>query len=124
MKQILAVSLFICGFGGVIAGAQSGNKNELYYSKKIAEELGGEAEFRTPDGSRVDILTDTTAYEVEWVYNWESAIGQSIFYGMTTNKDPGVILLLKGDPLERADYLRCLAVCGKLGIRLETRKIQ
>lgn len=96
---------------------------ETEWSAKLAEDIeGAQTEFRLPDGSRVDILTDETAWEVEWSDKWEEAIGQSSFYGIATNRKPGVWLLLRGDHDE--DYLRCLLVCRKLGIQLKTVKTE
>jgi len=91
-------------------------------SARLAAQIGGEAEHRLPDGSRVDILTDDVAYEVEWSDAWEEAIGQSVFYAMATDREPGVWLLLRGNYDE--DYLRCLMVCRKLGIELRTEKVR
>lgn len=96
---------------------------EIEWSRKIAQGsvidgVSGEAEFKLPDGSRVDVLSDEYAWEVEWSDKWEESIGQSLWYSIASERKPGVILLLRGDRDE--DYLRCLAVCRKAGIRLLT----
>lgn len=103
---------------------------ETDWSKRIAEEwrangVAAETEARQPDGSRVDILTATDAVEVEWCHGgkWKEAIGQAVLYGIQTNRRPCVLLLVKGDDAERVEYLRCLAVCAKCGIRIETHKV-
>jgi hypothetical protein len=96
---------------------------ETEWSKIIAEEKGGVAEFRLPDQSRVDVLTESTAYEVEWVEKWPEAIGQALFYGLSTDRAPGIILLMRGSKAEE-NYLECLSVVSALRqhfpIRLET----
>lgn len=102
---------------------------ETEYSKRIAEDFRGSGfeaytEVVQPDGSRVDILIDGYAIEVEWAHKWEEAIGQSVLYGLETNCKPCVILLLKGDSGEDENYLRCLAVCSHLGIHLDVRHIK
>ena len=71
-------------------------KTELHWIKFLSKRLGGVAEHRTPDGSRVDILTDTEAWEVEHPHKWKEAVGQAHFYALATNRKPGIILLLKG----------------------------
>ena len=98
-------------------------KTELHWIKFLSKRLGGEAEYRTPDGSRVDILTDTEAWEVEHPHKWKEAVGQAHFYALATNRKPGIILLLKGERNEKVYYLRCLAVCVKTGVELRTHRV-
>lgn len=96
--------------------------HELQWSRYLAHRVGGETEFRLPDGSRVDILTDEFAWEVEWSDKWPESIGQATYYALATGRKPGVWLLLRGDYDE--DYLRCLMVCRHLGIGLRTEKTE
>lgn len=93
-------------------------KTEVEWSAELAQQVQGEAEHRLPDGSRIDILTDEVAWEVEWSDKWPESIGQSVFYGLATNRKPGVWLLLRGKHDE--DYLQCLMVCRHLNIELRT----
>lgn len=116
-----------------VADSMVGNfRTEPEWCRQIATERGLDpnqvCEYRLPNGSRVDILTETHAIEVEWVYKHEEAIGQSIFYAMATNRKPAIILLLKGEPSEDEDYLICLGVCNAIRfngepIRLEAYKV-
>lgn len=95
---------------------------ETTWSAYLAGECNGQAEHRLPDGSRIDILTDRAAWEVEWCEKWEQAIGQALFYGISTNQTPGVWLLKRADDDE--DYLRCLLVIESLrakGVEIELR---
>ena len=102
--------------------------NELAWSKHIAAEIGGKTEVRTPDGSRVDILTDEYAYEVDFCTknkpykHWESP-SQAIFYASVFNRKPAVILLFDGSDIAMKSYLRCLLVCKHSNVRLEIRRI-
>jgi hypothetical protein len=93
-------------------------RNEVAWSAELATTVSGQAEYRLPDGSRVDILTDHEAIEVEWSDKWPESIGQSVYYGIATDRQPCVWLLLRGDHDE--DFLRCLMVCRKLNINLRT----
>jgi len=79
---------------------------ETVWSAYLAQESGGIAEARTPDGSRCDILTDTEAIEVEWASKWEESIGQAVFYSIAFDREPVVLLLIKDPVAERDDYLR------------------
>lgn len=94
---------------------------ETQWSAHLAREMGGQAEARTPDGSRVDILTKDTAWEVDWCSSgkWAQGIGQALYYGLATNRKPGLILLQKDPERERRYYLRALAVCAKYGVTLK-----
>lgn len=55
----------------------------------------GIREWELPDGRRVDILTTKVAYEVDWVKKWPEGVGQALGYAIATNKDPGLVLLIK-----------------------------
>jgi len=48
----------------------------------------------------VDLLTNDYAFEIEWAHKWKNAIGQSLWYGIQSNKKPGIILILK----DKKDY--------------------
>jgi len=93
---------------------------ETEWSKWLAQELGGESEARTFDGSRCDVLTDEFAIEVEWVKKWKEAPTQALFYAAAFGRKPKVILLTRGHDHEELYYLRALVVCHQGGISLET----
>ena len=48
-----------------------------------------------PDKTRIDILTDKEAIEVDWASKWAEGIGQSLHYSTMTGKEAGLILILK-----------------------------
>ena len=101
---------------------------ERDHSQQLAKELGGVAEYRLPDGSRVDILTPSVAWEVEWVEKWPESIGQSLFYSLSTDREPGVILLFRGNDKDEENYLEALSVVSALrqhmSFRLKVYKTQ
>ena len=70
---------------------------EVAWSAALAELVGGEAEHRLPERTRVDVLTDKYAVEVAWVGKFEEGIGQALRYSYATGKEPVVALGLKGD---------------------------
>ena len=96
------------------------NDHEPAWSKYIAAQCGGIAEYRTIDGSRCDVLTEGFAAEVEWVKKWKESIGQALLYGLLTARKPKVILLLRGHDHEQLYLDRCRIVCQRAGIELET----
>lgn len=69
-------------------------QNESFYIDKIKNKMGGATEQNVTNG-RVDIVTNTHAIEVEWAENWKNSIGQALWYGLQTNKEPGIILIMK-----------------------------
>ena len=120
MYREFAVSILLSAVSLLTFQTPGSDANELEWTKHIAAVKGGVHQYVCPDRSRVDVLTDEYAYEVEWVNKWKEAPGQAVLYGLLTNKKPAIVLLMKGNTSDKIYYLRCLAVCGKLGIRLET----
>ncbi len=70
-------------------------KNERYYQIKMCNKLEGKIEYRLADKTRVDCLTDEYAIEVDWAKKWAEGIGQSLYYGMVTNKKPAIGLIVE-----------------------------
>jgi hypothetical protein len=68
--------------------------NEKYYQTKFCTKLNGIIEYRLKDATRVDCLTDEYAIEVDWAKKWAEGIGQSLYYGLMTNKKPAVALIV------------------------------
>lgn len=92
--------------------------NEVAWSTHLAEKMSGVAEFRCIDGSRVDILTETLAIEVEWVKKWKESVGQALLYQALTGRQGCVLLLLRNKPTELLYVLRCAVACAAAGIKL------
>ena len=93
---------------------------EPAWSAWLAERMGGIAEYRTADGSRVDILTSTLAIEVDWVKKWPESIGQAVYYGIATQRQPAILLLLRDKPSEWRYLERARRSALKLGIAVFT----
>ena len=85
----------------IVIQSQWENQTELYWQDVIQSEIGGEKEFKLDDNTRVDILLDDWACEIDWQSKWAEGIGQSIYYGLKTNRKPLVILLAKKDGWEK-----------------------
>lgn len=117
MKHLACLAVLLTAFQPV----DTSSWKETDWSRHLAEKMGGVAEYRLPDESRIDVFDEDAgvAFEVEWASKWTQAIGQCEFYAISTGAKPGVILLLKDDG-DKLHYLRCLVVCEKLGIELRT----
>ena len=78
-------------------------ENEAYYSEKFCNEMSGQSEYVLKDLSRVDCLTDTHAFEVDWADGMKvyEAIGQSLYYSSETGKLPGILLLIRKENSEK-----------------------
>ncbi len=67
---------------------------ESDFVKLIQKELGGEREVSITSGY-IDLLTREYAIEVEFANKWKQAIGQALWYGLQSNKKPGIVLIKK-----------------------------
>ena len=65
--------------------------------------MSGQADYTLQDKSRVDCLTETHAFEVDWADGMKvyEAIGQSLYYASQTDKKPGILLLIRKDNSEK-----------------------
>lgn len=95
---------------------------ERYYQSQWSIKHGGITEYRLDDNSRVDILTDDYAIEVDFCsHKIYEAVGQSLYYAYKTHKQPAILLIIENDKpstiaaLKRAKYL-----CERLRIKLMT----
>jgi len=94
---------------------------EKWYQKKWCEEQNGIIEYKLPDKTRVDCLTEKYAIEVDFADKWAEAIGQSLYYAYQTNRQPGIIIIMEKESDDR--YLkRLLVVAEELSIVVWTIK--
>ena len=77
-----------------------------------------QTEHRTADGSFIDILDSTTAWEIDRAAKWQQGVGQALFYGLCRQRRPGLILILSNDPKDLKYYLRAQVVASRYGIML------
>ena len=96
------------------------NGGEREECERLAPAYGAKTEVRLWDGSRVDLLSDTHAWEVDYAAKHHEAVGQALYYSLVTGKRPGVVLLVR-DGDERFVY-RCQSVCAKHGIALRVEE--
>ena len=47
------------------------------------------------DKTRVDCLTKKLAVEVDFANKWAECVGQSLYYGIKTNKQPACLLIME-----------------------------
>lgn len=98
-KIIMAVIVIILA-ALIVSFAFAG---ELQISKIWCSKMGGKAEYRLEDNTRVDCLLVQYAVEAEYTHKWYEAIGQSLYYAMMTNRQPGILFIReKGDEAYKA----------------------
>jgi hypothetical protein len=112
MKNILII-LFL--FISTLTSGQFPKQKEEYYQTLFANAIHGKTEVYLQDKSRVDVLTDSFAIEVDFANKWAEAIGQSLFYAQMLNKKPGILLIVDGK-LENRFIFRLLTVSRKYNI--------
>ena len=94
---------------------------ESDWADYIAEHVlnGAQTEVLLPDRTRIDILTKTHAWEVDYAHKQYEAIGQSLFYALSSDRNAGIMLLFDHTSVvHQKHYLRAKLVCQKTGISL------
>ena len=92
---------------------------EKEYQAAWCNQEQGEAEHVLDDGARVDCLTDKYAVEVDFGPKWAESIGQSLYYGIKTEKKPGVLLIIE-KPTDARYLFRLWTVAKMLDIKVWT----
>ncbi len=88
--------------------------HEKYYQEKHCQ---GTLEYKLPDRTRVDCLTDEYAIEFEFASKWAEAVGQSLYYGLKTSKKPMIALIVES--VQDLRYInRVREICDMYGIAL------
>ncbi|BCB95842.1 hypothetical protein JZK55_07640 [Dissulfurispira thermophila] len=80
---------------------------EKDYQKAWCEREHGIIEYVLDDQTRVDCLLPDYAVEFDFAPKWAESIGQSLYYGLKTNRQPGVVLILE-HPDKDEKYLKRL----------------
>lgn len=111
MRRGLVVSFIVFAIG--VAHAKHKRIEREYVSQYCA----GVTEFRLPDRTRVDCLTDEYAIEFDFAQKWAEALGQSLHYAYMTGRDPAIYLILESKKdIRFADILSPL--CDIYGVKL------
>ena len=74
------------------------DENHKYKEKHYVQAYcKGQIEYRLPDKTRVDCLTDEYAIEFDYGNKWAEGIGQSLYYAKKTGKKPAIALILRSE---------------------------
>lgn len=110
MKKIF-ISLVACFLLGLPTFA-----NHLHLEKEYqacwCNANNGVMEYKLPDYTRVDCLTDTHAIEFDFAPKVYESIGQALYYSLMTNKKAGIVLILE-NPDTECKYVKRLEKVAK-----------
>lgn len=87
-------------------------QRESYYQDKFAVAINGKTEIILPDRTRVDIVTETHAIEVDFAEKWAESGFQCLHYARSLNKKAGILLVWEGPEDERY-LIRLLGVISE-----------
>lgn len=82
----------------------------------------GASEYQLQDLARVDCLMTQYAVEFDFASKWAESIGQSLYYGLKTNRTPAVVLIMENPEKDQKYLDRLNAVAEKHGIKVFTMK--
>ena len=109
---VVFILIFILGiFCGIYAAIYPFNnvkepmvwtkENRIKEKEYVKAYCKGQIEYRLPDKTRVDCLTDEYAIEFDFGNKWAESVGQSLYYAKMTGKRPAVALILKKEKDKR-----------------------
>jgi len=90
---------------------------EKYYQTEWCNANGGTMEYKLNDETRVDCLTNDYAVEVEFAKKWAESIGQALYYGEKTGRQPSIVLIIEKQS-DMKYYYRILPLCSFYHIKL------
>ena len=96
---------------------------EAQWRDYISEKLGARHEVAV-EGGRVDVMTDTEVYELDWPHKWHEGLGQALHYADATGKRPVLALISysqdpdKLQPSSRERFEMVERICRKQGVKL------
>lgn len=111
MKKLFILFIMLL----ISAICYSQKQRESYYQKRLGNLMNGKVEVLLDDKTRVDVLTDTFAIEVDFAEKWSESVGQALYYAEKLNKKPGILLVINGRNDDK--YInRLMTVAYKHGI--------
>lgn len=101
MNKMIALMLALLTAPAFAAREQ----NEAFYQDHFCERVNGRTEYVLTDLARVDCLTLTHAWEVDFASKWAEGIGQALYYASMTKRMAGLVIIVE-DASRDERYLR------------------
>ncbi len=76
----------------------------------------GVMEYKLPDYTRVDCLTNNHAIEFDFAPKVYESVGQALYYSLMTGKRPGIVLIIENPDTECKYVNRLKAIANKYNI--------
>lgn len=93
---------------------------EKDYQKCWCDANNGLLEVVLPDKARIDCMTNKYAMEVDFAPKWAESIGQSLYYGAATGKQPAILLIIENPEKEQRYLDRILKIAPVHNIEVFT----
>ena len=93
---------------------------EAFYQNEWCKANNGVVEYELEDFTRVDCLTDSQAVEFDFANKWAECIGQSLYYGLMTDKEPVCALIMENPTVDERYLKRIQEVAQKTGLTVIT----
>lgn len=94
--------------------------SEATYQKAWCDKRGGVTEYVLNDKTRVDCLLPDMAVEFDFANKWAECIGQALYYGRQTNRQPACVLIMERGEKDLKYLYRLRRVAYKKGVKLKT----
>lgn len=121
-KQIFLIFLFL--FLSLPAMSASRIYSEKVYQTKWCNAHNGQLEYRLNDNSRVDCLTANYAVEFDFANKWAECIGQALYYGVQTKRQPACVLIMENYEKDLKYLYKLRRAAYKKGVNLRTFTIK
>lgn len=93
---------------------------EKVYQTQWCNQHNGEMEYRLSDKARVDCMTDTLAVEFDFANKWAECVGQALYYGRQTKKQPACVLIMENGEKDAKYLYRLRRAAYKKGVNMRT----
>ena len=118
MKQFVCIILILFLFS--LPACAKRLYPEAAYQNKWCEAKGGVTEYKLNDKTRVDCLLPDMAVEFDFANKWAECIGQSLFYGRMTNRQPACVLIMERGEKDLKYLKRLRKAAYKKGVNIRT----
>lgn len=93
---------------------------EKVYQTQWCKAHNGQLEYVLKDKARVDCLTDTLAVEFDFANKWAECVGQALYYGRETGKQPACVLIMENGDKDLKYLYRLRRAAYKKGVNMRT----
>lgn len=93
---------------------------EKEYQRIWCSQNSGKLEYKLPDSTRIDCLTQDYAIEFDFAPKWAESVGQSLYYAICTHKKPAVVLIMENAAKDYKYLVRLMTIAKLYGIKVWT----